>query len=437
MISLSYSIFLSTVTSNYAVFLFHFLSFLILFLKFFPLLSLRQGQILFQTDKFSVADEQRIDYNHYEVIFMAGSTFGTAFSITTWGESHGEGVGVVIDGCPAGLPLSEDDIQAFLNRRKPGQSSYTTPRKEDDTAVILSGIFEGKTTGTPICVAVYNKSQRSKDYSAIKDIYRPGHADFTFDQKYGFRDYRGGGRSSGRETIGRVAAGAVAAKLLKQFGIELCTYTESIHHIRINDAHFDADEIMRNPVYMPDKEAAKKAAALLEQKMGEKDSVGGVIRGIIRHVPAGLGEPVFDKLDALLAQAMFSVGAVKGFEIGDGFNAAFAFGSENNDAFTTDASGNIAKLTNHAGGILGGMSDGSDITYRVAVKPTPSISRPQSTVSTNKTPVTAIRISIHDPIIVPRAVVVIESMAALTLADLLLRNTGARLDTLKKFYLPS
>ena len=368
---------------------------------------------------------------------MAGSTFGTAFSITTWGESHGEGVGVVIDGCPAGLPLSEDDIQAFLNRRKPGQSSYTTPRKEDDTAVILSGIFEGKTTGTPICVAVYNKSQRSKDYSAIKDIYRPGHADFTFDQKYGFRDYRGGGRSSGRETIGRVAAGAVAAKLLKQFGIELCTYTESIHHIRINDAHFDADEIMRNPVYMPDKEAAKKAAALLEQKMGEKDSVGGVIRGIIRHVPAGLGEPVFDKLDALLAQAMFSVGAVKGFEIGDGFNAAFAFGSENNDSFTTDASGNIVKLTNHAGGILGGMSDGSDITYRVAVKPTPSISRPQSTVSTNKTPVTVEIHGRHDPIIVPRAVVVIESMAALTLADLLLRNTGARLDTLKKFYLPS
>lgn len=365
---------------------------------------------------------------------MAGSTFGTAFSITTWGESHGEGVGVVIDGCPAGLPLSENDIQIFLNRRKPGQSSYTTPRKEDDTAVILSGVFEGRTTGTPISIAVYNKSQRSKDYSAIKDIYRPGHADFTFDQKYGFRDYRGGGRSSGRETIGRVAAGAVAAKLLKQFGIEFCTYTESIHNIRINDQHFDANEIMRNPVYMPDKEAALKAAALLEEKMREKDSVGGVIRGIIRHMPIGLGEPVFDKLDALLAQAMFSVGAVKGFEIGDGFGAAFAFGSDNNDAFISDTGGHISKQTNHAGGILGGMSDGSDITYRVAVKPTPSIARPQSTVNKAKEPVTVEIHGRHDPIIVPRAVVVIESMAALTVADLLLRNTSARLDSLKKIY---
>lgn len=365
---------------------------------------------------------------------MAGSTFGTAFSITTWGESHGQGIGVVIDGCPAGLSLTEDDIQLYLNRRKPGQSAYTTPRKEDDTVAILSGVFNGKTTGTPISLMVCNKTQRSKDYSDIAPLYRPGHADYTFDKKYGFRDYRGGGRSSGRETIGRVAGGAVAIKLLKEFGVEFLTFTESVHHISIDYNHFDADEIMKNPIYMPDKNAAAKAEALLKEKMAHKDSVGGIIRCIVRHIPAGLGEPVFEKLDARLAHAMFSIGAVKGFEIGDGFKAAGAFGSENNDSFYSDDLTHIKKRTNHAGGILGGLSDGADITMRIAVKPTPSIAKQQQTVNQSGENISIEIKGRHDPIIVPRAVVVVESMAALTLADLLIQNTGARLDKLKTFY---
>lgn len=365
---------------------------------------------------------------------MAGSTFGTAFSITTWGESHGEGVGVVIDGCPAGLPLSADDIQSYLNRRRPGQSAYTTPRSESDKVSILSGTFKGRTTGTPISLAVYNETQRSKDYSAIMDVYRPGHADYTFDKKYGFRDYRGGGRSSGRETIGRVAAGAVAAKLLSEFGTEFLTFTEAIHNIRISYNNFDTQEIMKNPLYMPDKMAAEAAGMLLREKMAEKDSVGGIIRCMIKGVPAGLGEPVFNKLDARLAQAMFSVGAVKGFEIGDGFAAAQAFGSENNDRFAADKNGHILKVSNHAGGILGGISDGSEITMRIALKPTPSIARPQQTVNKNGENIAVEIKGRHDPIIVPRAVVVIESMAALTLADLLLQNCGSTLESLKTFY---
>lgn len=377
---------------------------------------------------------------------MAGSSFGTAFSITTWGESHGAGVGVVIDGCPAGLLLCENDIQSFLNRRRPGQSAYSTPRKEADKVSILSGVFEGKTTGTPISLMVFNETQRSKDYSAIMDVYRPGHADFTFDQKYGFRDYRGGGRSSGRETIGRVAAGAVAAKLLAQFNIKFLTFTEAIHKISVNYENFDAGEIMKNAVYMPDKAAAEAAEALLHKKMAEKDSVGGVIRCIITGVPAGLGEPVFDKLDARLAHAMFSIGAVKGFEIGDGFLAAEAFGSENNDSFlaapgeknsegTLNDNGKaVTKATNHAGGILGGISDGSPITMRIAVKPTPSIAQPQKTVDKDGNERVIEIKGRHDPIIVPRAVVVVEAMAALTVADLLLQNCTASLDHLEAIY---
>lgn len=365
---------------------------------------------------------------------MAGSSFGTAFSITTWGESHGAGVGVVIDGCPAGLLLCENDIQSFLNRRRPGQSVYSTPRKEADKVSILSGVFEGKTTGTPISLMVFNETQRSKDYSAIMDIYRPGHADFTFDKKYGFRDYRGGGRSSGRETIGRVAAGAVAAKLLAQFNIKFLTFTEAIHKISVNYENFDAEEIMKNVVYMPDKEAARAAETLLHKKMAEKDSVGGIIRCIITGIPAGLGEPVFDKLDARLAHAMFSIGAVKGFEIGDGFLAAEAFGSENNDVFSAGKDKAITKATNHAGGILGGISDGSPITMRIAVKPTPSIAQPQKTVDKDGNDRLIEIKGRHDPIIVPRAVVVVEAMAALTVADLLLQNCTASLEHLEAIY---
>lgn len=365
---------------------------------------------------------------------MAGSTFGTIFKITTWGESHGEALGVVIDGCPAGLYLCEEDIQKFLNRRKPGQSHFSTPRKEDDVVRILSGVFEGKTTGTPISLIVYNENQRSKDYGEIASYYRPGHADFTFDSKYGFRDYRGGGRSSGRETIGRVAAGAIAAKILNQLGITFTTYTKSIGPVVCNPSYFDPSQIFQNPLYMPDKEAADNAAAYLDACSADCDSAGGIIECIISGVPAGIGDPVFEKLDANLAKAMMSIGAVKGVEIGDGFEAARATGKTNNDAFCIGPHGKIDKATNHAGGILGGISDGSDIILRASIKPTPSISATQHTVNKSNE---EIEISVrgrHDPIIVPRAVVVVEAMAALTLVDALFLNMSAKMDSVREFY---
>lgn len=363
---------------------------------------------------------------------MAGSTFGNIFKITTWGESHGAGVGVVVDGCPAGLPLCEEDIQLYLNRRKPGQSRYATPRKEDDAVEILSGVFEGKTTGTPISLVVFNKNQRSKDYSQIAEYYRPGHADYPFDAKYGFRDYRGGGRSSGRETIGRVAAGAIAAKILNQLGITLTAYTKSIGDISVSSLNLE--EIFNNSLYMPDAAAAEKASAYLEECMKNHDSSGGVIECIIDGMPAGIGDPVFEKLDANLAKAVFSIGAVKGFEIGDGFLASFAKGSENNDPFFYDEKGNICKKTNHAGGILGGMSDGSPIVFRAAIKPTPSIFQKQETINRKGENIEIEIQGRHDPIIVPRAVVVVESMAALTIVDLLFSNMSAKLDSVVDFY---
>lgn len=357
---------------------------------------------------------------------MAGSTFGNIFRVTTWGESHGKGVGVTVDGCPAGLPLCEADIQEYLDRRKPGQSKFTTARKEGDEVEILSGVFEGQTTGTPISMIVWNKDQRSKDYSAIMNVYRPGHADYTFDQKYGIRDYRGGGRSSARETIARVAAGAVACKILKQYGITVTAYVKSIGAIEIDPDRFDLAERDRNKLNMPDAEAAERAAAFLEEMMTQLDSAGGVVECVINGVPAGVGEPVFDKLDARLAGAVMSIGAVKGFEVGDGFAAARALGSSNNDAFRADETGRIYKETNHSGGILGGMSDGSEIVFRAAFKPTPSIAKEQRTVNKAGENVDIVIKGRHDPVVVPRAVVVVESMAALTVLDLLLMNRCAR-----------
>ncbi len=358
---------------------------------------------------------------------MAGSTFGSIFRITTWGESHGKGVGVTIDGCPAGLHLCEDDIQVYLDRRKPGQSKFTTARKEGDTVEILSGVFEGRTTGTPIAMVVWNQDQRSRDYSAIMDLYRPGHADYGFDAKYGFRDYRGGGRSSARETIARVAAGAVACKLLAHKGISVTAYTKSIGSCEIDMQRFDLSERDRNKLYMPDAQAAQEAAVYLEKMIAEQDSAGGVVECVICGVPAGVGEPVFDKLDARLAQAVMSIGAVKGFEIGDGFAAARACGSSNNDEFRVDESGRVSKVTNHSGGILGGISDGSDIIFRAAFKPTPSIAREQKTVSRQGENVEISIHGRHDPVVVPRAVVVVEAMAALTVLDLLMMNEHARI----------
>ena len=365
---------------------------------------------------------------------MAGSTFGNIFKITTWGESHGKGVGVVVDGCPAGLSLCEEDIQKFLDRRKPGQSKFTTPRKEDDAVEILSGVFEGKTTGTPISLIVFNRNQQSKDYREIASYYRPGHADYTFDAKYGFRDYRGGGRSSGRETIGRVAAGAIAVKILNQLGISFLTYAKSIGPIQINTRNFDADAISKNPVYMPDIDAAENAMAYLEACIAEQNSSGGVVECIVKGVPAGIGDPVFEKLNANLAKAVMSIGAVKGFEIGDGFDVAKATGKNNNDAFRMGEDGSVVKTTNHAGGILGGISDGSDIILRATIKPTPSISATQQTVNKSGEEIDINIKGRHDPIIVPRAVVVVESMAAIAIVDALFSNMSARMDAVEQFY---
>ena len=342
---------------------------------------------------------------------MAGSSFGTIFRLTTWGESHGKGVGVVVDGVPAGLSLSEEDIQVYLDRRKPGQNRFTTKRKESDTVQILSGTFEGKTTGTPISMVVWNEDQHSKDYSDIASYYRPGHADYTFDAKYGFRDYRGGGRSSGRETIARVAAGAIALKMLSELGITVSAYTRSIGDVEIQS--FDAAEIANNALNMPDAEAAEKASELLTKAM------------------AGVGDPVFEKLDANLAKALVSIGAVKGVEIGDGFSVCTATGLTNNDAFHVNADGSIVKLTNHAGGILGGISDGSDIVVRAGFKPTPSVAASQQTINKDGENIAIEIKGRHDPIV---AVVVVECMTALVLADALLVGMSAKLDNVKKVW---
>ena len=364
---------------------------------------------------------------------MAGSTFGTHFTITTWGESHGKALGVVVDGCPAGLLLQESDIQAYLDRRKPGSTPFSTPRKEADQVQILSGVFEGKTTGTPISLLVLNTSQRSADYSEIASYYRPGHADYTFDAKYGFRDYRGGGRSSGRETIGRVAAGAIAAKILGELGITVRAYTKSIGPVSIDPARFDPEAILSTPTAMPDRAADEKAQEWLTACMKDQDSSGGVVECVISGMPAGIGEPVFDKLDARLGNALFSIGAVKAVEIGDGTAVSVAKGSENNDPFRI-RDGRIVKAANHAGGILGGISDGSDIVMRAHIKPTPSIFRPQETAGADGQERTVSIRGRHDPVIVPRAVVVVECMAALTVTDLLFSNMSARLDKILSFY---
>ena len=365
----------------------------------------------------------------------AGSTTGNLFRITTWGESHGKAIGVVVDGCPAGLSLCEEDIQVFLDRRKPGQSKFTTQRKEEDMVEILSGVFEGKTTGTPISMMIRNKDQRSKDYGNIAEMYRPGHADYTFDEKFGFRDYRGGGRSSARETAARVAAGAVAIKVLNELGIDVFAYTKSIGNVVCQDAAFDRDYIKENHLSMPDRDAVTKAEAYLSEMMEKQDSSGGIVECQIHGMPVGIGEPVFDKLSARLAGAISSIGAVKGFEIGEGFQASTMNGSVNNDCFYYDVDGIIRKETNHAGGILGGMSDGSPIVIRAAFKPTPSIGSVQRTVNKSGENVETVIKGRHDPIVVPRAVVVVEAMTAITVLDLLLTSMTSRMDYVKDFFM--
>ena len=365
---------------------------------------------------------------------MAGSTIGRILQLTTWGESHGPALGAVLDGFPAGMEISEEMIQVYLDRRKPGQSAITTARREADRVQILSGVFEGRTTGTPISMIIHNGDQRSKDYGDLKDCFRPGHADYTFFRKYGLRDYRGGGRSSARETAARVAAGAIAAGFLSQMGIQVQAYTRAIGPVEISEARFDPALILTLPTAMPDAEANEKALAYMKECMAAGDSSGGVIECRITGMPAGIGDPVFHKLDAALAAAVMSIGAVKAVEIGDGVRAARARGSENNDAFCLDAEGRTVKKTNHAGGILGGISDGSDLILRAYIKPTPSISREQETVDEDGRPRKLFIKGRHDPVVVPRAVVVVECMAALAILDAMLVNMTARAENVLAFY---
>lgn len=365
---------------------------------------------------------------------MAGSVYGEIFRISTFGESHGAGLGVVVDGCPAGVPLSEEIVQKYLDRRKPGQTKYSTPRKEGDKVKIMSGTFEGRTTGAPIAMIVENTSQRSGDYSEIATYYRPGHADYTFDAKYGFRDYRGGGRSSGRETIGRVAAGAVAMQILEELGIGVTAYVSQIGPYICDRSRMDLSRIEESPLRMPDLKMSEKAEDYLAQKMQEQDSSGGMIECVVTGMPAGIGEPVFGKLDAQLAAGLMSIGAVKGVEFGAGFEVVRRSGSENNDSFYIAENGAVKKKSNAAGGILGGISDGDDIVMRVAFKPTPSIFQTQHTVNKAGENIDIQIKGRHDPVIVPRAVVVVESMAAITIVDRLFAGMTSRMDQVREFY---
>jgi chorismate synthase len=355
---------------------------------------------------------------------MSGSTFGNIFKVHTFGESHGGCIGAVIDGCPAGLELSESDIQPDLDRRKPGQSSITTPRAEEDKITILSGVFMGKTTGSPILLLAHNKDKKPEDYLEMKNYYRPGHADYTFDAKYGFRDWAGSGRASARETLARVAAGAIAKKFLKEkLNIEFLSYVEQVGDIITSVDYSDVTigDIEANIVRCPDQDVAKQMIQLIESIKSEGDSIGGVIKAIIKNVPAGLGEPVFDKLPAELAKAMMSINATKGFEYGSGFAGVSLKGSQHNDIFYLD-NDKIKTKTNHAGGTLGGISNGADIYFRVAFKPVSTISKPQPTVTIDNKEAELSSAGRHDPCVLPRAVPIVDAMAALVIMDLYLRH---------------
>ncbi|XP_065870334.1 chorismate synthase, chloroplastic-like isoform X1 [Euphorbia lathyris] len=359
-------------------------------------------------------------------INATGSTFGSHFRVTTFGESHGGGVGCIIDGCPPRIPLSEADLQVDLDRRRPGQSRITTPRKETDTCRIQSGVSEGVTTGTPIHVFVPNTDQRGKDYSEMSAAYRPSHADATYDMKYGVRSVQGGGRSSARETIGRVAPGAIAKKILKQFsGTEILAYVSQVHKIvlpedRVDYETLSLDQIESNIVRCPDPEYAEKMIAAIDAVRTRGDSVGGVVTCIVKNAPRGLGSPVFDKLEAELAKAVMSLPATKGFEFGSGFAGTFLTGSEHNDEFYMDEHGKIRTRTNRSGGIQGGISNGETIYMRVAFKPTSTIARKQLTVTRDKKETELIARGRHDPCVVPRAVPMVEAMVALVLVDQLM-----------------
>ncbi|XLS30984.1 chorismate synthase [Flavobacteriaceae bacterium M23B6Z8] len=354
---------------------------------------------------------------------MAGNSFGNLFKLTTFGESHGKGIGGIIDGCPAGITLDMDAIQRELDRRKPGQSAIVTQRKESDTVQFFSGIFEGRTTGTPIGFVIFNEDQKSKDYSHIKDSYRPSHADYVYDQKYGFRDYRGGGRSSARETASRVVAGAIAKQLLKN--IKINAFVSAVGEIRMETPYQELDfsKTESNSVRCPHPESAAEMETYIKKIKKQGDTVGGIISCVISGVPVGLGEPVFDKLHAELGKAMLSINAVKGFEYGSGFEAARMKGSDHNDQFNTDGS----TKTNYSGGVQGGISNGMDIYFNVAFKPVATLIQKQTTINNKGEEVEMQGKGRHDPCVVPRAVPIVEAMAALVIADYLLLNRTNKL----------
>jgi len=356
-----------------------------------------------------------------------GNSFGHLFRITTFGESHGGGVGVIIDGCPPRLEISEAEIQVDLDRRRPGQSKITTPRKESDTCEILSGVFEGKTLGTPIAILVRNQDARSQDYDEMAVKYRPSHADATYDAKYGIRNWKGGGRSSARETIGRVAAGAIAKKILYQVaGVEIIGYVKRIQNLEgiVDPNTVTLEQVESNIVRCPDADCAEKMIDLIDQIRRNKDSIGGVVECVARNVPMGLGEPVFDKLEAELAKAVMSLPASKGFEIGSGFGGTLLTGSEHNDEFYLDETGQLRTRTNRSGGVQGGISNGENIIIRAAFKPTATIGKEQNTVSNAGEETTLAAKGRHDPCVLPRAVPMVEAMVAIVLCDHLLRFQG-------------
>ena len=356
---------------------------------------------------------------------MAGKYFREIFKISTFGESHGGAVGVIVDGCPSGLELSEADIQPELDRRKPGQSDITTPRKEEDEVKILSGVFEGKTTGTPIMMLAFNKDMRPSDYGELSKLYRPSHADFTYEKKYGLRDFRGSGRASARETLARVASGAIAKKYLKQkLNIEILSYVEQVYNIRANIDHhkIQPEDVEKNLVRCPDETKAKEMIELISKVRDEGDSVGGVIKGVIRNLPIGLGEPVFDKFSAELGKAMLSINATKGFDFGSGFDCVNFKGSEHNDEFFLSKNNQVALKTNYSGGTLGGITTGEDVYFRVAFKPVATISKEQNTVNLNSQEIKFSAKGRHDPCVLPRAVPIVDAMSALVVMDFYLRQ---------------
>jgi chorismate synthase len=354
---------------------------------------------------------------------MPGNSFGNMFRLTTFGESHGLAIGGIIDGCPAGLEVDIEKVQNDLNRRRPGQSAIVTQRKEPDTVEFLSGIFEGRTTGTPIGFVIKNANQKSKDYSHIKDTYRPSHADYTYDEKYGVRDYRGGGRSSARETASRVVAGSIAKQMLQN--VEISAFVSSVGKMELNKdySQLDFSEIEKNPVRCPDPELAEKMEAYIKEVRADGDTVGGTVQCVIKNVPKGLGEPVFDKLHAELGKAMLSINAVKGFEYGSGFEGTRMRGSEHNDHFNKDGS----TKTNLSGGIQGGISNGMDIYFKVAFKPVATLMQKQNTINSKGEEVEMQGKGRHDPCVVPRAVPIVESMAALVIADFYLQNKSSKI----------